>query len=239
MPMTGEDMRTSSHDRRDDAAAYVLGALDASELDEFRAHLESCVACRDEVNALQLTVDVLPLAALQVAAPKSLRRRVLRAASAEQASAQAADPPRRRPASLRTWFGGRPGLALAGAAATVLIAFGAVEISGSGGTGTRVIQASVIGSTGQARLTVSGGQAQLVVHHIASPPAGEIYEVWLERAGGRLMPTKALFGVTSAGDGDVGVPGSLSGVQQVLVTREPAGGSTRPTHSPVIVARLT
>ena len=236
--MTGDDLRASSHDRRDDAAAYVLGALDASELVEFRAHLEGCVACRDEVRALQQAVDVLPLAAPQVAAPKSLRRRVLRSVRAEQASAQAADRPRRRPSYSRTWFGGRPGLALAGAAAAVLIAFGAVEISGSG-TSTRVIQASVIGSPGQARLTVTGGHAQLVVQHMASPPAGEIYEVWLKRPGGRLMPTKALFGVTSAGDGDVGVPGSLSGIQQVLVTPEPAGGSKRPTPSPVIVARLT
>jgi anti-sigma-K factor RskA len=236
--MTGEDLRNSSHDRGDDAAAYVLGALDPSELEEFRAHLESCSACRDEVSALQLAVDVLPLAAPQVAAPKSLRHRVLRSVRAEQASAQTADRPQRRPSYSRSWFGGRPGLALAGAAAAVLIAFGAVEISGSGAS-TRVIQASVIGSPGQAKLTVSGGQAQLVVHHIASPPAGEIYEVWLKRPGGRLMPTKALFGVTAAGDGDVGVPGSLSGVEQVLVTREPAGGSTQPTHSPVIVARLT
>jgi anti-sigma-K factor RskA len=236
--MTGEDPRASAHDRRDDAAAYVLGALDSTELDEFRAHLQSCTACRDEVSEFQRTADLLPMAAPQVPAPKSLRRRVIRAARAEQASARAASRPGRESRYARTWFHGRPGLALAGVAA-VLVAFGAVEISGPGGTSTRVIQASVIGSPGSAQLRLAGGQAQLVVHHLNAPPAGEIYEVWLKRPHRVPTPAGALFGVSTTGDGDVAVPGNLHGVAQVMVTREPAGGTSTPTHSPVILAQLS
>jgi len=236
--MTGEDLRTASHDRRDDAAAYVLGALDPSEFEEFRAHLKTCVACRSEVSELQLVADVLPMAAPQVPAPKSLRRKVIQAVRAEQTSARTAGRPGRGSRRARTWLHGRPGLALAGVAA-VLIAFAVVQISGSGGASTRVIRASVIGSPGSAQLRLAGGQAQLIVHHLNAPPAGEIYEVWLKRPNRVATPAGALFGVSTGGDGDVAVPGNLHGVAQVMVTREPAGGTSTPTHSPVIVAQLS
>lgn len=236
--MIGGDSTVHGHDRRDDAAAYVLGALDTAELEEFQAHLKSCTACRDEVSEFQRTADVLPMAAPQVPAPKSLRRKVVRAARAEQTSARPAGRAGRESRYARTWLHGRAGLALAGVAA-VLIAFAAVEISGSGGASTRVIQASVLGSPGSAQLRLAGGQAQLVVHHLNAPPAGEIYEVWLKRPHGVATPAGALFGVSTGGDGDVAVPGNLHGVAQVLVTREPAGGTSRPTHNPVIVAQLS
>jgi anti-sigma factor RsiW len=237
--MSGEDQRTRAHDRGGDVAAYVLCALDPAELDDFRTHLESCVVCSDELAEFQRTVDVLPMAAPQHVAPKSLRRRVMRALRAERASMAEAERRQRRWTPDRLAFLGRPGLAMGGLAAAVVIAFGAVEVFSGSSSSTRVVEASVIGSPGRAQLRVSNGQAQLVVHHIASPPAGEIYEVWLKRRNGDLTPAGALFGVTSAGDGDAGVPGNLTGVQQVLVTREPAGGSTKPTHSPVIVAQLS
>jgi anti-sigma-K factor RskA len=238
--MTNDEQSSHTHDRDGDVAAYVLGALDSAELVEFRAHLANCVVCSDELAELQRVADVLPMAAPQHAAPKSLRRRVMRSVSAGQASAGAADRPGRRSAPGRVTLLGRPGLALGALAAAVVIAFGAIEIfSGSSSTRTRVIEASVIGSPGRAQLRLAGGQARLVVRRINSPPAGEIYEVWLKRPNSALMPTSALFGVTAKGDGDVDVPGNLSGVQQVLVTREPAGGSTTPTHSPVIVAQLS
>jgi hypothetical protein len=85
---------------------------------------------------------------------------------------------------------------------------------------------------------LSDGSAELVVRNFAPPPAGDIYEVWLQRPGHAPSPTRALFSVTTGGAGDVGVPGDLHGVQRVLVTPEPAGGSLVPTHAPVIVAQL-
>jgi anti-sigma-K factor RskA len=238
--MTGEDQGRRAHDRGGDVAAYALGALDPAELDEFRAHLESCVVCADELAGFQRIADVLPMAAPQVAAPKSLRRRVVRSVRAERASAEPSDRAGRRWTPGRWSALGRPGLAIGGLAAALVIAFAAIEIfSGSSSSSPRVVQASVIGSPGRAQLHLFDGQAQLVVRRIASPPAGEIYEVWLKRANRNPMPTSALFGVTDNGNGDVDVPGNLSGVQQVLVTREPAGGSATPTHSPVIVAQLS
>jgi hypothetical protein len=126
-------------------------------------------------------------------------------------------------------------MALAAAVAIV----GGIELGSTGSSGPRLIQASVAGSPGSAQLRVSGGHAELIVRHLPAPPAGHIYEVWLKRPNHTPAPTSALFSVTSTGAGDVGVPGDLRGVSEVLVTPERAGGSLVPTHAPVIVARLS
>ncbi len=60
-----------------DAAAYVLGALKDEETETFRRHLATCAVCRDEVAALQMVADALPLTAPQLPVPRRLRRRVM------------------------------------------------------------------------------------------------------------------------------------------------------------------
>lgn len=66
-----------------------------------------------------------------------------------------------------------------------------------------------------------------------------MYEVWLQRGSSNPVPASVLFGVSGSGDADVGIPGDLRGVSAVMVTPEPLGGTSTPTHAPVIVARLT
>jgi anti-sigma factor RsiW len=215
-----------------DAAAYVLGALEPSEAEAFRRHMNECVVCRDEVESLGHVADALPMSAPQHPVPRALRRRVL---AEVRADARATRRGRAR-AGARipgSWLP-RPALA-AGLAAVVAIAVvGGVEIANSGGPSTRVVEASL----GQAELRVTGTHAELVVNHLPAPAPGHIYEVWLQRGAHSLSPTKALFSVTSSGTGDVDVPGNLRGVNTVLVTQEPAGGSPVPTSKAVIVAHL-
>jgi len=86
---------------------------------------------------------------------------------------------------------------------------------------------------------LSSGSAELVLQRFPPPPDGKIYEVWLQRPGEAPSPTDVLFGVTSAGAGTVDIPGDIRRVQRVLVTPEPLGGSSAPTHAPVIVAQLS
>jgi len=62
--------------------------------------------------------------------------------------------------------------------------------------------------------------------------------VWIVRAG-TPQPTDALFTVSASGQATVGVPGSVSGVKEILVSSEPRGGSSSPTRAPVIVAHLS
>lgn len=220
------------HDCSGDAAAYVLGALEPAEAEAFRRHLDSCVVCRDEVAAFERVVDSLPAAVPQYRAPTSLRRRVLRDARGQaKQQARASAPPSRR-----LHFAPRPVLAGAGAFAVVLVAL-VFALSGGGSSGPRTITAAVSGH-GTATVRVGGGRAELILNHFPAPPAGEVYEVWLQRGSSAPSPTRTLFSVTSQGTADVGVTGKLSGVSRLLVTPERAGGSPRPTHPAVIVARL-
>lgn len=232
--MSDTDRIAHDRDCGGEVAAYALGALDETEAQTFQAHLQECAVCKDELAAFDQVVNVLPTGAPAYRAPRRLRRRVMNAVAEESRQARtSAPPPRRRmPARPVLAFGGA--VALAVAAVVVVLAVGSSGSSPS----SRVINAQVTGS-GDASVHVSGSHAELVVHRFQAPPAGQIYEVWLKRGKtGAPLPTKALFSVNDQGDADVDVPGDLRGVTQVMVTREPAGGTQKPTHPPVINAVL-
>jgi anti-sigma-K factor RskA len=216
-----------------DVAAYALGALESGEARSFGRHLDTCVVCRDELACFQEVVDVLPLSANRRRAPDSLRRSV-RASVRQEARHAARSSRRRRADTLR-----RPTLALGSIVVAVCLAVGVVALTKPHPGATKIYHAQVIGSSGTAQLRVADGAARLVVRDLRPPPRGHIYEVWLVSGRQPPRPTTALFGVNSRGDGDVDVPGGLRGVQRVLVTPEPMGGSNTPTHAPVISARLT
>lgn len=227
----------STDDRREcvnDAAAYVLGALEPAEARAFVEHMDKCTICRDEVEALRSVVDALPMSATQHKAPRGLRRRVMRAtrttAKDDPASATARRVPRLGPLPVAL---ARPVLAGALGLVVALAVIGVIELSSSGPS-VRVIQASV----GHAELRLSGGHGTLVVDHLPPAPAGDIYEMWLAHDSGEVSPS-TLFGVTSQGTAAVGVPGVLAGVSRVMVTAEPAGGTQTPTTPALIIARLS
>jgi anti-sigma-K factor RskA len=230
--MTGPSQPPDDRDCGADAAAYVLGALEPGEAEAFRRHLATCAVCRDEVNEFRAVVSALPLAAPPHPAPRSLKRHVMAGVRAAQRGQGAPAPrSRRRRVALR-----RPALAIAAGLAVVLAAF--AFAGGFAGTSTRVIHASLVWKSASAVLQISGGHGELVVHRMPPPPAGKVYEVWVQHRTQPPSPTNALFSVTASGSGTVGVPGSLRGVSQVMVTPEPAGGSKVPTHPAVLVARL-
>jgi anti-sigma-K factor RskA len=234
----------TQHEFGGDAAAYVLGALEADEVSAFRTHLDDCAECRTDVAAFQVVVDALPMAATRFAVPTDLRRRVLDDVLAD-ADAHARKRRRGRgqgPAvraavahALRP-----PAARLSGALlVTALVAVLALAVvSGGGASGPRLLRAEVTNSGGTAQLRVSDDHASLIVRHFPPPPIGRIYEVWLKRPGAQPAPTTALFSVNATGAADVGVPGAMSGLSEVLVTQEPAGGSLAPTRPPVIRVRL-
>ena len=227
------DLGPETRDCGGDPAAYVLGALEPEEVKAFRAHLQTCVVCRDEVSTFERTVDALAASVPQYRAPKSLRREVLQGVRAEP---RAKPSRRRRPLPNFAGLIPRPALGALAAVIVAVAVLAGLELGSSGGT--RTLQASVVGASGRAQVRLANGRAELIVQHFPAPPAGHIYEVWLKRGSASPAPTHTLFSVTRTGAGDVGVAGNLNGVTEMLVTPEPAGGSLTPTHSPVIVARL-
>jgi anti-sigma factor RsiW len=234
----------SEHDRfRDDCGAYVLGALEEREAEALRAHLESCIVCRDDVDRLTAVAQVLGLGVPQLAAPPELRSRVLdavrlEAAPYEPAPARPLASRRRRPVAALPWFGG-----LAGAALALGAVLGALVIA-PGAPATRIVSASVAPAARWhaprapvASLRETGTQGELVVSDLPPAPSGRIYEVWVRR-GGRAQATAVLFDATSAGTATVAVP-DLSGASAVMVTAERLGGARAPTMAPLILAQLS
>ena len=235
--------------RRDDAGSYVLHALPDDEHDRFEAHLATCEGCRREVADLQVAADTLPLAAVQVGPPPELRDRIMtivrseaellgaaEARAEEPAAAPAANEPRRR----RRWsLSLRP--LPAAMAASALVAAGVIGgIVLTGGNDTKTVTGTVrIASAPAARasLQLSDDATKLQVRRMPAPPAGKVYQVWLKRPNQDPAPTTALFRTDPSGSADVEIQhGRLKGVDQVLVTAEPDGGSMKPTSAPVIVA---
>lgn len=234
--MTPGDPSARPPDCGNDAAPYVLGALEPAEALAFARHMQSCTVCRDEVAALAPALDALPASVPRHEASPALRRRVMQAVRSEPKAARATAPPPQR--SRRGWTLGaarvlpRPAVA---AALAIAIAFVVVVVrdTGSGVSATRVIQATV----GHAQLRVAGGHCELTVDHLPPAPPDRVYELWLQR-GSRTPVPSTLFAVTSRGTAVLGVPGGLSGVTRVLVTVEPSGGSRVPTTPAVIVTRV-
>jgi anti-sigma-K factor RskA len=237
----------SGCEQRETVASYVLGALPEDEHERFATHLATCDECRNGVAELQVAADALPLAVVQVVPPPELKDRIMAVVRPEGELRQAAEGVRSQPVAepRRRWWRGRflgLGPIPAAVAASLLIA---VLVAGgillSGGDDTRTVQGQVlIASAPKARasLKVSDEVTKLSVSGMPAPPAGKVYQVWLKPPAQAPRPTRALFGVDARGDADVQIQrGPLKGIEQVLVTAEPDGGSQTPTSDPVIAAR--
>jgi hypothetical protein len=231
--------------RTDDAASYVLRAMPDGEWEVYQEHLARCTPCAEKVAELRLVADALLSGVPQLSAPAPVRGRVMAIVRAEsellRAAGHGADEPepsrrRRRRPSLRPL----PAIALASVALALGIGGGVLLSGGDGGVTPRTVVARVDAAGAAAHLRVASDGAKLVVSGLPAPPKGRVYQVWLRHGAGTTPePTNALFSVSRAGDASVDVPGKLDGVDVVMVTDEPPGGSTLPTGAPVITAPLT
>jgi anti-sigma-K factor RskA len=232
---------------RDNVGSYVLHALPDDEYQRFTTHLRECEDCQREIANLQTAADTLPLATDQIAPPPELKDRImavvrgeaelLNAAGARVDEAEPAPAPRRE---RRRWLLSLRPLPAAGLATAVL----AIGVAGgallTGGDDTRTVSAKVTlasAPAARASLDVTGDDGRLKVSGF--PPAGSdrVYQVWLVRGKGR--PASAgLFRVPANGRATFAIPESMTGVDQVMVSVEPGGGSDQPTTKPVAAASM-
>ncbi len=219
-----------------DVAAYALGALGPAESAAFEAHLAGCAICGAELASFQHVVDAMSLTSEPQHAPRALKRRVMRTVNQEARAERARRP---QSSSFLRNAGIRPAWAGAGLLAAAAIAFGGVELAGTSGPVTHVYQAQVVAGKGRAQLNVTGTEAELAVQHFAVPSKGHTYEVWLLKRGStKPVPAHALFDVTASGDGHVRLPVHVRQGDRIMVTQERAGGSNRPTSTPIMSVQL-
>jgi hypothetical protein len=193
------------------------------------------------MNACERVTDAGPwvLGALdeqETAREVETEAQLLRAAGpdADRVHRRAAVRRRRR----RRAFSVRP-LAAAGLAAAILAVgvIGGVLLGEGSSPQTRTVQAQVTVPGARAVVWVRDGHARLEVRGMRNPPSGRVYQVWVKRGSRAPEPTDVLFTVRD-GHGSVDVPGSVKGVDQIMVTSEPPGGSAAPTSKPVIAAAV-
>ena len=239
------------------AGAYALNALDGAERDRFERHLRGCRACESEVRGFAATATALAMATA-AEPPPGLKQRVLAAAAVTRQSpptvAKAAA--RRRPhtsAPRRAWL---PRLALSAAAAGLVAAavLGGVTVwtqhqlttAQAENQAIAAVLAAPDAQIASAR-TSAGGIATVVASHSAGSivftsaglqalPPSKVYELWFlgktARPAGLLPPARAgrTAPVLAAG---------LAVGDKVGVTVEPAGGSSSPTTTPIVVLTLS
>jgi hypothetical protein len=122
-------------------------------------------------------------------------------------------------------------LALAGVGGVVLSSLGPEPQA------ERVFAAEITdpqGSGSSAALHVEGERAWLRVRGLPQPGSGRVYQVWVRRDREAPRPAGTTFTVDRRGGARADMAGDMTGVDQVLVTSEPAGGSPLPTRVPVL-----
>ncbi len=233
--------------------SYALDALPEPERAEFERHLQHCPSCDAEVRGLRETAARLAMArALQP--PPGMEQRVLAAAyrtrqlpplSADRLHA-ARD---HRRAKVSRLFTERPGprrMAAFAAAASVAVAvaLGITQVStqhklestqASDAAISRVVTApdarietTRTSAGGSVTVVASASLREAVVTSTGTPPAGRVYQVWvMSPSGARSAGLMADRGTLLA---SAVVPGDRIGI-----TVEPAGGTSKPTTTPVAV----
>jgi anti-sigma-K factor RskA len=236
-------MTGTEHDRwSEDLAAYMLGALEPAEAAELERHAENCERCRSEMRWLTAAVEVLPEAAERREPPPELRQKLMTEVRADARAAgvksgaeggflrRVGSRFESRGSSSRDW---RP---LAGLAvmALVVVALAGYEI-GSGGFETgggseRFVSGDVPGVTAEVVREDNGGVVRLA--DVTKLPQDRVLEAWVRRDG-EVEPVKALFVPDREGNASTEI-GDMRGVDLVMVTTEPTGGSKSPTSSPIV-----
>jgi anti-sigma factor RsiW len=218
--------------------SYVLDAISETEREEFERHLQFCPTCDAEVRGLRETATRLALACA-VNPPARMEQHVL---AATYQTRQLPPLPASRPGRV-LHFPRRLAILAAVASVAAALALGITQL-------TAQHQLDQARATAIARVvtardahvdtarTSAGGSVTVVTSvalreavvsssGMASLPSGRVYQVWVmslsgARSAGLMQGSSLLASAVRPGD-------------QIGITVEPAGGTARPTTTPVAV----
>jgi anti-sigma-K factor RskA len=239
-------MNESNHERwNEEVAAYMLGALEPAEAAELERHAEGCERCQAEIRWLTPALDALPEGVERLQPPRELRERVMAEVRFDAAPEVVfADDPAatglfgRAGAWLRELGSGPMGLRpVAGFAAAVLVVAAVAGFAIGGGIGSdegtqtsTVVTGEAPGVT--AKMVSEGDSGTLHLDNVKQLPSDRVLEAWVQRDG-EVEPVEALFVPDREGKASTELP-DMDGVEVVMVTTEPEGGSKSPTSSPIV-----
>ena len=224
--------------------SYVLDAVSDVEREEFERHLRHCPACDAEVRGLRETAARLARTCAMTP-PARMEQNVLAATyRTRQLPPLTADRPRRIPRIPRAPRLPRRVAVLAAAASVALAAgLGNTQLSTQHQLDrARATAIARVVTAPDARVdtarTSAGGNVTVVTSAVlresvvstsgmASLPSGRVYQVWVmspsgARSAGLLQGSSLLASAVRPGE-------------RIGITVEPAGGTARPTTSPVAI----
>jgi anti-sigma-K factor RskA len=228
---------TDADDLTTRAASYAVGALTAAERRELEKELRRSPRLKAEVDEFAETAAMLGLATTPVAPTASLRDSILSAVDAAPQTTNVVRGP---------WFSRPVAAVLGAAAAIVLIAGGttvALQLNREPSVVEQITAAAdyerVVGDvTGGGSVTAvwsaSLEQAAILVEDVDDLPSDSIYQAWLIDDAGHAESA----GTFQAGSGrtvSVALAGTMDAGDSIGVTIEPAGGSSSPTTTPIVV----
>jgi anti-sigma-K factor RskA len=215
----------------DELAAFALGALERPEADAMERHLGECERCQKRLRWLEPAVDVLPASVEQLEPPPELRER-LTGIVRREAEAAARPAPRRK-----AWLApSRPAIAFGALAALVAAGIGGYAVRDEEDTSTVPVGASAKAPGATAEIEREGDSGTLLVNGLPELRGRDVYEVWLKERH-RISPS-SLFVLDRGAGATVAIPSGLDQAAQVMVTREPSGGSRHPSGPPMLRATL-
>jgi anti-sigma-K factor RskA len=219
-------MSGSDHNQwSEDLAAYMLGALTPDETAGFERHLEGCERCQGEMRWFEPAVNALPESVERQEPPPRLRQALM-------AEVRADAKPTRAPAKQRSWsWFSKPAVAFA--ALVLAVALGAGYEIGKGGSeesGGSTLVTREHGITVKMVREGDGGTLHLAnVHQL---PPDKVLEAWVRREG-TVEAVPALLVPDRKGQAETRIA-DMSGVDTVMVTEEPQGGSEEPTGDAIV-----
>ena len=249
-------MRLFSRRVHELAGAYALDALDDAERERFERHRAGCSSCDDDVRRMTATTTALAMA-VAAEPPPGLKARVLAAAAATPQlpplPSAAAGRRRGRHVTRSAWFPRLAvGVAAVGVVAAVVLAV--VTVSTQNRLNTVQAQSQALAAVlaapdaqiatatsstgGSATVVLSYAEQKMIFTSSGFPrlPNSKVYELWLLSTGSArsagLLPEPA--------DGKTApvLASGLTSADKVGVTVEPAGGTSSPTTTPILVMTL-
>ncbi len=217
--------------------SYVLDAISETEREEFERHLQFCPTCDAEVRGLRETAARLAMACA-VNPPARMEPHVLAATyRTRQLPPLAASRPGRV-----LHFPRRLAILAAAASVAAALALGITQLTAQHQLDqarataiARVVTApdahvdTARAAGGNVTVVTSAALHEAVVSAsgMASLPSGRVYQVWVmspsgARSAGLMRGSSLLASAVRPGD-------------QIGITVEPAGGTARPTTTPVAV----
>jgi anti-sigma-K factor RskA len=239
------------------AGAYALDALDDAERERYERHLRRCPACAEDVRRMTSTATALAMA-VAAEPPTGLKERVLAAAAATPQLPPLPPPAAARhrhgrPVTRSAWFPRLAlGVAAVGVAAAVVLAV--VTVSTQNRLTTVQAQnqalAAVLAAPDAQVATANsstGGSATVVLSYaeqkmiftstgLAPLPNNKVYELWLLSTGSAR--SAGLLPAPTDGKTAPVLAAGLTSADKVGVTVEPAGGTSSPTTTPILVMTL-